>query len=47
MLDCVVIHCFPPYDGFIIFFLVGSQDVPDGASLDQQSSLKEYGGMSN
>jgi len=47
MLDCVVIHCFPPYDGFIFFFWVGSQDARAGASRDQQRSLKEYGGMSN
>ena len=47
MLDCEVIHCFLPYDGFMLVFfsfLVESQDVRHG---DQQIALKEYGGMSN
>ena len=47
MLDCVLIHCFPPYDDFLFFFLVESQDVRHEASGDRQLSLRTCGGMSD
>ena len=48
ILDCFTVYYFTVTPLMkVSCFLVGSQDVPHGASGDQQVSLRKYGGKRN